>query len=213
VASSTPPSVSPSRALTAEQVYRALLTDAEVPNTKINPQGENAVINTQQDKVATGGAACQKFIDATELLEPTYGTSAQFMRDLLGLTMTDTRYGLTLAVLPGDGAKRVMADIRAGIAGCHGTYTMADTTAGEMWGSVQEFPVGPLGDSSIGCAELNGIFRKESTSYYEFVQVGSTIVEVTDFPNVDAPVDAERLKEQLATATKTQVEKLEAAQR
>jgi hypothetical protein len=36
---------------------------------------------------------------------------------------------------------------------------------------------------------------------------------VTDFPNVDAPVDAERLKEQLATATKTQVEKLEAAQR
>lgn len=205
------PAASPSRSFTADQVHAALLTDAEVPHTKINPQEENSDFNDEQDKVGTGGAACQKLVDATSLLWPTYRPSAEFNRDLLPSTKADPRYDLTLAVLPGDAAQQVMADIQAGLAGCRGTYVLADTSGGTMWDSVQDFQVGSLGDSAVAYLDHGGIEGFGGNDICdEFVRVGSIIVHVS-VNSYGHQMDAGKLKAHLASVIKAQVAKLEAS--
>lgn len=212
--SSSPSTAAPARALTVDQLRAALLAAAEVPDTKLNPQQETSDLTTDQDVLATGSSAsCQKLTDATELYATPYGTVSEVGRDLLGATDADIRYDLTLAVLPEDKAKQLMADIAAGLAGCHGTYFLADESAGKMSDAVKQIQVGPLGDSSIAyIIDLDIVGFGGGRDYVEFVRVGSVIVEVTDYPTDNGhPISAAKLQAQLEIVAKAQVAKLQAS--
>jgi hypothetical protein len=208
-------SAKPSRSFNSAQLEAALLTDADVPRTTINQKEENTEATTsEEDKITTGGASCQKFVDATEQLVPTYGTTAAVSRDLLGVTDTDVRYDLTLASLPGSSAKQVTADIRAGLAACTGVYTYSQGSD-TLSISDKEIRISPVGDSAIAYLEQSQDSLSGNASsnpmYYEFVQVGSAIVEVTVYPMQSGPNDPQTLQGKLASAVKAQVARLEAA--
>lgn len=209
----SPSKTAPASTLTVDQLRAALLTAAEVPHTTLNPQEETSDLTTDQDKVAAGvSASCQKLTDATELYATPYGTVSEVGRDLLGATDGDIRYDLTLAVLPEDRAKQVMADIAAGLGSCQHPFAMADDVGGALTVSDKQFPVGPLGDASIayiadiGMAQFGG-----GRSYEEFVRVGAVIVHVTDYPaDHGRPIGADKLQAQLKIVAKAQVAKVRA---
>jgi hypothetical protein len=196
--------------LTTSQLKAALLTDADVPDTTINPQEETADIPSaqEQDTIASGVPGCQKLLDADNLNPLVYGTTAQVGRDLLG---GPTRYDLALAAMPGTNARQAVAGLRAGLAACPaGKYTVSGGTPITV--SISELRVAGLGDSSFAVVQRDEMLGSPGLDYEEFVQVGSDVVKVTVYPMKLGTGDPATLEAQLATVAKAQVTKLGAAQ-
>jgi len=137
----------------------------------------------------------------------------QIHRDLIGVTDIDVRYGLTLAAPPENGASKVLADIRAGVAECPGTFTFVLVDDMVMSESVKEIHISPLGAASIAYEDqmVDGVSGKSGTEYVAFVQVGSVVVEVRALMMPKGIDDPAKLQAQLVTVAKAQVAKLEAA--
>lgn len=204
-----PPPARVTGSFSEDQLKTMLLTDADVPGTTINRDEESTTVAATEDgRVSSGGGGCQKFVTATELVASVYGTAAQANRDLLGANDEATRYDLTLAMVPGNGAAQVLSDLRAGLAACSGSFTIP-LDFGTASYTDKEIKVDPAGDSAFGYVETSGMAHDApATVYNEFVQVGPVVIRVRVFPMEPGHGDPAQLPTQLAAVVKAQVARL-----
>jgi hypothetical protein len=173
--SSTAPAAA-GAALTTDQLKAALLADADVPGYTADPGSDSADVKTGQDKVATGGAACQMFMDATNALVPSYGTVAEVDHSWLD-TAQELNVQLALYSFPSaDKAKKVLADTKAGLADCKSLTAGTGTSAGTM--ALSPLADIGVGDSSSTFASTMVISGTTIVVAVTVVQVGSTAFNV-----------------------------------
>jgi hypothetical protein len=196
-------------ALTVDQLKAALLADADVPGYTVDPGGDSSDVKTEQDKVSSGGTACQKFMDASNGLA-SYGTVAEADHSWKNDgTATNVQFAL-FSFPTADQAKKVLADTRSGLAACPALTAGTGNSVGSMTLS----PLGDLGvgDSSSAFASVMNINGFTIVMAVAVVQVGSTTFNVAiGGPGLQKSAVAGKTGDLKAFAAK-QATKLKAAQ-
>lgn len=169
-------SAAPTGPLTAAQLQAALPTGTDIPGYTFLPAEDSSAMMTVPDTVTTGGADCQKFLDATEGLTTTYGTvgeASRTMHQASGLQMIVVS---VLTFRTPDAATTALTDGRAGLAGC---TTLTGTSGGSpIAGTIGPIPQLATATDRFGYAAYLTAGGVAVLMAAEEVQVGSTIVEV-----------------------------------
>ncbi|MBS2546495.1 sensor domain-containing protein [Catenulispora sp. NL8] len=118
-----------------------LLTGKDEAGYTFDPSQDSKATTNVQDVVATGGSACQVFVDAQEALVPKYGTTAEVDREL---TKAGDGHSIEDSVMTFPSAAKASAlitDLAAGLKGCQslsvpqqggGSVTMSPSAIPEL---------------------------------------------------------------------------------
>ncbi len=128
--------------LTTDEISnRILLTGKDEAGYTFDPAQDSKATTNAQDVVATGGSACQTFVDAQEALSPKYGTTAEVDREL---TKAGDGHSIEDSVMTFPSAAEASAlitDLAAGLKGCQslsvpqqggGSVTMSPSAIPEL---------------------------------------------------------------------------------
>ena len=128
--------------LTTDEISnQILLTGNDEAGYTFDPTQDSKATTNTQDVVATGGSACQTFVDAQEALSPKYGTTAEVDREL---TKAGDGHSIEDSVMTFPSAAEASAlitDLAAGLKGCQslsvpqqggGSVTMSPSAIPEL---------------------------------------------------------------------------------
>lgn len=157
-------------ALTTDVISgQILLTGKDEAGYTFDPSQDSKATTNTQDVVATGGSACQAFVDAQEALAPKYGTTGEVDREL---TKAGDGYSIEDSVMTFPSAAKASAlisDLIAGVKGCKslsvpqqggGSVTMSPSAIPELSKGGQAGYIDYLtagGKTELMAAELNAV--------------------------------------------------------
>jgi hypothetical protein len=132
----------PGSPLTTDRISsQILLTGKDEAGYTFDPSQDSKATTNTRDVIATGGSACQAFVDAQEALSPKYGTTAEVDREL---TKTGDGHSIEDSVMTFPSAAKAAAlitDLGASLKGCQnlsvpqqggGSVTMAPSAIPEL---------------------------------------------------------------------------------
>lgn len=213
-ASTTAPSTDASSAagttLSADQITKNLLTDKDAPGYTFDASQDDTTMSDTQDRVTTGGSACQAFVDAQNGYTQKYNTVAQVSRQLTKTAEHHIIQDVVMAFPSSDKAAALISDATTGMQGCKSLKMTIDGGSGSMLPAAipQLVRSGQLG--YINYMTVNG---KTVMMAAEEVHVGQavSVVVLISAPTSDKPT-LERMGATLAHLSDLQVGRLKKAQ-
>jgi hypothetical protein len=170
------PSPGPTGPLTTDQLKKALPTDADITGYTFDPTQDTSTLTSVADTLTTGGAPCQKFLNATEGLTTTYGTVAEVDRTLRETTGGRTIHVSIMSFNSPAAATTVLTDAKDGLNGC---TSVAGTLSGSATtGTFSPIPQLASATDRIGYVAYLTTGGLAVLLAAETVQVGSTIVNI-----------------------------------
>lgn len=126
------------------------------------------------------GDSCQRFVDASNVLQSKYGTVGAVVAEYLQNQTASGAHGntvVTLARLPSaSDAARVVSDVKSGVAGCPSAFSH---NGENITLTAADPPAGTPGDSSAAVVETaSGAGSSGATFSILVVQKGSAIVQI-----------------------------------
>ena len=159
--------------LTKDQLAKALLTDKDDAGYTFDASQDSAATTDIQDRVATGGTACQTFIDAQEALSTKYGTTAEVDRQLTDAAGGHTIEDSVMAFPSAAKSSALITDLTASLKGCQ---SLSVPQAGGGSVAMQPSAIPELTkDGQVGYIDYLTVGGKTELVAADLVHVGTTV--------------------------------------